>query len=165
MDPMGNTWEGLERSAPHRAESHDVIKYNRPLVGLGEKEAAVIAFGREMFGQRKVSSATFAEVLRLFGRRGTVDLVIDVPVFRNCGGGGCFRRAVEGRTKTASSASIIFGSLARPVFDTLRLCEASELFQGGFMLNPKALGVAAFAVAVALFVAVRAQPKDAKPPA
>jgi hypothetical protein len=28
-----------------------------------------------MFGQETVSSATFAEVLRLFGRRGTVDLV------------------------------------------------------------------------------------------
>jgi len=33
------------------------------------------------------------------------------------------------------------------------------------MLNPKALGVAVFAVAVALFVAIRAQPKDAKPAA
>ncbi|MGA2563164.1 MAG: hypothetical protein ABSF96_06355, partial [Steroidobacteraceae bacterium] len=31
--------------------------------------------GREIFGTRQVSTATFAEVLRLFGRRGTVDLV------------------------------------------------------------------------------------------
>ena len=53
----------------------DMIKYDRPVVGLGEKETAIIALGREMFSQRKVSSATFAEVLRLFGRRGTVDLI------------------------------------------------------------------------------------------
>ena len=52
----------------------DIIKYEKPVVGLGEKETAIIKFGRETFGQRKVSSETFAEVLRLFGRKGTVDL-------------------------------------------------------------------------------------------
>ena len=53
----------------------DIIKYRRPVTGLGEKETAIITLGREMFGQKKVSSATFANILRLFGRRGTVDLV------------------------------------------------------------------------------------------
>jgi 4-carboxymuconolactone decarboxylase len=53
----------------------DIIKYNKPVTGLGEKETAIIAFGREMFGQKKVSSATFADVRRLFGPRLTVDLV------------------------------------------------------------------------------------------
>jgi 4-carboxymuconolactone decarboxylase len=53
----------------------DIIKYEKPVVGLGEKETAIIDFGRETFGQRRVSSATFAEVLRLFGRKGTVDLL------------------------------------------------------------------------------------------
>lgn len=53
----------------------DMIKYRRPAAGLGEKEAVVISFGRELFGQRKVSSATFAAALRLFGQRGVVDLV------------------------------------------------------------------------------------------
>jgi 4-carboxymuconolactone decarboxylase len=52
----------------------DVIKYEKPLAGVGEKEAAIIQFGREAFGQRKVSPATFAEVIRLFGPKGTVDL-------------------------------------------------------------------------------------------
>jgi 4-carboxymuconolactone decarboxylase len=52
----------------------DIIKYRKPVVGLGEKEALVIGFGRELFGRKKVSSATFAEALRLFGRRGLVDL-------------------------------------------------------------------------------------------
>ena len=53
----------------------DIIKYNKPTVGLGEKEAAIIALGREMLGQKKVSSATFANVQRLMGPRFTVDLI------------------------------------------------------------------------------------------
>ena len=53
----------------------DIIKYEKPVVGLGEKETAIIKFGREIFGQRRVSSQTFAQVLRLFGRKSTVDLV------------------------------------------------------------------------------------------
>ena len=53
----------------------DTIKYCKPVKGLGEKESAIIKLGREMFGVKKVSSPTFAEVLRLFGKRGTVDLV------------------------------------------------------------------------------------------
>ena len=53
----------------------DVIKYCRPVTGLKEQDAAIISLGRETFGRRQVSPATFAEVLRLFGRRGTVDLV------------------------------------------------------------------------------------------
>ena len=53
----------------------DIIKYRKPLTGLGEKEAAIIRLGRELFGQKKVSSATFADAHRLFGDRGIVDLV------------------------------------------------------------------------------------------
>ncbi len=62
---------------PHHLDPEiiDTIKYDKPVVGLGEKETAIIALGREMFGRKRVSSETFAKVLRLFGRRGTVDLV------------------------------------------------------------------------------------------
>jgi 4-carboxymuconolactone decarboxylase len=52
----------------------DAIKFCRPVSDLDPKDAAVISFGRELFGARKVSPATFAQVLQLFGRRGTVDL-------------------------------------------------------------------------------------------
>jgi len=57
-------------------ETHvvDAIKFCRPVTDLDEKDAAIVTLGREMFGPRKVSSATFASVLRLFGPRGTVDL-------------------------------------------------------------------------------------------
>ncbi|MGD0962501.1 MAG: hypothetical protein ABSA57_01215 [Candidatus Acidiferrales bacterium] len=71
-------WEnfGRKRGDPRQIEPAiiDVIKYDQPVVGLGEKETVVIEFGRELFGRRRVSSETFAHVLRLFGRRGTVDL-------------------------------------------------------------------------------------------
>ncbi len=54
----------------------DVIKYCKPVSGLEPKEATIIKFGREMFGPTdKVSSATFADAVHLFGRQGTVDMV------------------------------------------------------------------------------------------
>jgi 4-carboxymuconolactone decarboxylase len=52
----------------------DAIKFCGPVTGLADKDAAIIAFGRELFGARKVSPTTFAKVLSLFGNRGTVDL-------------------------------------------------------------------------------------------
>ncbi len=72
-------WEmfGRNPSDPRHIEQStiDIIKYNKPVAGLGEKEAAIIEFGRETFGRRQVSSETFARVLGLFGRKGTVDLL------------------------------------------------------------------------------------------
>ena len=64
----------------------DLIKYCKPLVGLGPKETLIINFGRELLGPRKkVSSQTFAEALRLFGRRGTVDLVEFMVLYQATG--------------------------------------------------------------------------------
>jgi 4-carboxymuconolactone decarboxylase len=59
----------------------DIIKSNKPATGLGEKETVIIAYGRELFEKKKISSPTFAAVLRLFGRRGTVDLASLMGVF------------------------------------------------------------------------------------
>lgn len=53
----------------------DVITNCKLVTGLDEKDAAIITLSRETFGRRKVSPKTFAEVRRLFGARGTVDLV------------------------------------------------------------------------------------------
>jgi 4-carboxymuconolactone decarboxylase len=53
----------------------DIIKYRKPLNGLAEKEAVTIQLGRELIGQRKLSSETFAHALRLYGKKGLVDLV------------------------------------------------------------------------------------------
>jgi 4-carboxymuconolactone decarboxylase len=65
----------LKDSRHIEPEIIDVIKYEKPVAGLGEKEALIITFGRELFGQKRVSQETFAHAVRLFGRRGTVDLV------------------------------------------------------------------------------------------
>ncbi len=52
----------------------DVVRYGQGLGGLGDKEALVISFGRELFQKKKVSSQTFARARKLFGDQGVVDL-------------------------------------------------------------------------------------------
>jgi 4-carboxymuconolactone decarboxylase len=52
----------------------DIVKHRLPVQGLDERAAVIIAFGREVFRTRIVSADTFAEALRLFGRKGVVDL-------------------------------------------------------------------------------------------
>ncbi len=70
--------------AAHEAEARsqgiapkiiDVVRYRRGLDAVGEPDAMVIALGREIFGARKVSPATYARCLEHFGRRALVDLV------------------------------------------------------------------------------------------
>ena len=53
----------------------DVVLNDKPLTGLGEKDAAVIRFGRELLRDRQMSSATFAKAAELFGDHGAMDLV------------------------------------------------------------------------------------------
>jgi 4-carboxymuconolactone decarboxylase len=52
----------------------DVIRYRRSLEGVPEREASIIQLGRELFQKHKVSSATFARVLKHLGKRDLVDL-------------------------------------------------------------------------------------------
>ena len=61
--------EGISR------ELIEVIKHRKDTNGLDEADAIVIELSREIFGARKVTSATFARALRQFGRRTLVDLV------------------------------------------------------------------------------------------
>src|SRR6266852_5382958 len=61
--------EGISR------EVIEIIKHRKDTSGLDEADAIVIELGREIFGARKVASATFAPSLRQFGRRALVDLV------------------------------------------------------------------------------------------
>jgi 4-carboxymuconolactone decarboxylase len=53
----------------------DTIRYRKDTGNLDAADAIVIELGREIFTRRKVSSATFALALALFGRRKLVDLV------------------------------------------------------------------------------------------
>jgi 4-carboxymuconolactone decarboxylase len=71
-------WNGHEASglkAGIDAKLIDVVRSNRPLAGLSEKDATVIRFGRQMFHDKKVDSATFAKAVEFWGQRGTMDLV------------------------------------------------------------------------------------------
>jgi 4-carboxymuconolactone decarboxylase len=61
--------EGISR------EIVEIIKHRKGTNGLDEVDAVVIELGREIFGARKVASATFSRALRQFGRRALVDLV------------------------------------------------------------------------------------------
>ncbi len=53
----------------------ELVRHRKSVEGLADADATIIALGREMFGARKVSAATFARALRQFGRKGIVDLV------------------------------------------------------------------------------------------
>lgn len=53
----------------------DIVRYRRDADGLSETDAVVIRLGREIFGDRHVTSETFARALALFGPRMLVDLV------------------------------------------------------------------------------------------
>jgi 4-carboxymuconolactone decarboxylase len=53
----------------------DIVKFRLPVIGVGDKEGAIIQLGREAVGRRKVETETFARALQLFGRQGTVNIV------------------------------------------------------------------------------------------
>jgi len=71
-------WNGHEATALKNgvdAKVLDVIRKKSALTGLDEKDAAVIRFGRQVFADKKVDSATFAKIVELFGKRGAMDMV------------------------------------------------------------------------------------------
>ena len=54
----------------------DVVRYGKPVTGLGEKETAIIEIGREMAEKHNVTSKTFAQALTALGKSNLVDMVI-----------------------------------------------------------------------------------------
>src|SRR5262245_32142992 len=53
----------------------DAVKYRKD-VSAGEKETVVVRLGRQIIREHKLDSATFAKAVDLFGKQGTVELVI-----------------------------------------------------------------------------------------
>jgi 4-carboxymuconolactone decarboxylase len=91
-------WNGHEPSALKAgidAKVIDVVRLNRPLDGLSEKDATVIRFGRQMFRDKKVDSATFAKSVELWGKRGTMDMVAAMSTYAVS---GFFAIAVDERS-------------------------------------------------------------------
>ena len=73
-------WTGHEVGAQRAGVDQkviDVIKYDRPVTGLPEKEATVIEFGRALLrGNHHVSPAMFQKMVALFGRQGTMEITM-----------------------------------------------------------------------------------------
>ncbi len=53
----------------------DVVRKNMALTSVDERDAAVIRFGRQLFHDNRMDTATFAKAVRLFGKKGAMDLV------------------------------------------------------------------------------------------
>ena len=54
----------------------DIVKYRKPIVGVPDKEAAIIKLGREVLRDKKVSSETYAESVQVFGQRTVIEIVM-----------------------------------------------------------------------------------------
>ena len=67
-EPAGRR-QGLEQNVI------DVVKYDRPVTGLADKDATMITFGRTLLREHKVSSELWAKMVALLGRQGTVDFM------------------------------------------------------------------------------------------
>jgi 4-carboxymuconolactone decarboxylase len=67
MNELAALKDGLEPSII------DVVRHRKPVTGLGEKEAALIEYGREVFGKHLVTPQTYARALKAFGERDLVD--------------------------------------------------------------------------------------------
>jgi 4-carboxymuconolactone decarboxylase len=53
----------------------DLVRFRRPVQGLGDKEATIIQAGRELFQTHRLSRDLFAKAHALFGTKTLVDLV------------------------------------------------------------------------------------------
>src|ERR1051326_1159156 len=61
--------QGLEQSVI------DVVKYDRTVAGLSDKDATMISFGRALFREHKVSSELWQKMVNHFGRQQTVEIM------------------------------------------------------------------------------------------
>jgi hypothetical protein len=67
-EPAGRQM-GLEQ------EVIDVVKYDRDVTGLSPADATFITFGRALLREHRVSSELWADMVRHFGKQGTVTLM------------------------------------------------------------------------------------------
>jgi hypothetical protein len=68
-EPAGRR-QGLEQAVI------DVVKYDRPVTGLSDKDATLITFGRTLYREHRVSSELWARMIGHFGRQHTVQLMM-----------------------------------------------------------------------------------------
>jgi hypothetical protein len=69
LEPAGLR-QGLEQSVI------DVVKYDRDVTGLADKDATLITFGRTLYREHAVSSELWEKMIGHFGRQHTVQLMM-----------------------------------------------------------------------------------------
>ena len=62
--------QGLEQSVI------DVVKYNKDVAGIADKDATLITFGRTLYREHRVSSELWQKMIGHFGRQHTVQLMM-----------------------------------------------------------------------------------------
>ncbi len=70
-------WSGHEPAALRAGLEQsviDVVKHDRDVSGLSEKDATVIRLGRALFRDHKVNAELWAKMVQLFGRQGAVEI-------------------------------------------------------------------------------------------
>jgi hypothetical protein len=68
-EPAGRR-QGLEQAVI------DVVKYNRDVAGLSDKDATLITFGRALFREHRVSSELWQKMVSHFGRQRTIQIMM-----------------------------------------------------------------------------------------
>lgn len=71
-------WAAHEAEAKKEGVSDEVVeivRHRRPAAGLSEQDAALIEFGRELFGDHRVAPETYARLAAFHDPRTLVDLV------------------------------------------------------------------------------------------
>jgi 4-carboxymuconolactone decarboxylase len=68
-EPAGRR-QGLEQTVI------DVVKYNRDVAGLADKDATLITFGRALYREHRVSSQLWEKMVSQYGRQHTVQLMM-----------------------------------------------------------------------------------------
>ena len=71
-------WSGHEPAAVRAGLEQsviDVVKFNKDVAGLPEKDATVIRLARALFRDHKVSTELWAKTVEFFGRQGAVEIV------------------------------------------------------------------------------------------
>jgi 4-carboxymuconolactone decarboxylase len=74
-------WSGHEPAALRAGLEQsviDVVKFNRDVAGLIEKDATVIRLGRALLREHKVSPELWAKMVELFGRQGAVEITATI---------------------------------------------------------------------------------------
>jgi len=72
-------WSGHEPAALRAGLEQsiiDIIKFNRDIAGVPEKDATIIRLGRALFREHEVSPELWAKTVELFGRQGAVEVTI-----------------------------------------------------------------------------------------